>query len=165
MSVETLDVYKIWRVALNQAVFITRLCVIMMSGLILAGRFMPVVDNKDVKRAKKTPHIAYQQLTTEASHPVLFQTPERIEAIKTYPTTRACLIESERTSENPDLRLIDWKYIRKRAHFYWHKDKGLPFRDEVPVPRIFLGSFVISIHFQQSDSRPKFVTAEWQQTM
>lgn len=237
MSVGTFDLHKICRqgrsflgefevVALaKKAVLITRLSVITLSSLVLTGCYMPVVDNKDVKRAKKTPHIAYQQLTTEASHPVLFQTPERIEAIKTYPTTRACLIESERTSENPDLRLIDWKHIRKRAElevclwrifssledfqsimewmsfhhvkdghkkdiasrynglqdlvlfksthggstfkgsFYWHKDKGLPFRDEVPVPRIFLGAFIVTIDFRQSHGRPVFLTAEWQQTM
>ena len=85
-----------------------------LSSLVLTGCFMPVVNNKDANRAKALPRIPYVQLTTEKTHPVSYHSPERVNAIKTFATTRDCLIESEQLADDPDLRLIDWKNIRSR---------------------------------------------------
>lgn len=86
----------------------------------LIGCRMPVVDNKDVERVKETPKLTYKQLTTESSYPFALGRLDIIdeyhhEAIKAYPTVRDCLIEKEKLSDNPDLRLIDWKTIRLRS--------------------------------------------------
>jgi len=88
-------------------------------GVAFSACHMPVVDNKDVERAKETPLLFYQHLTTESSHPYARGKPAlldeyRLEASKAYPTVRDYLVKSERFSDNPDLRLIDWKNIRKR---------------------------------------------------
>ena len=84
--------------------------------------YMPVVDNKDVKRSQKSPPIAYKQLVTETSHTSFIKNPapgypkpEFISAVNKFPTTQDCLIESEKKAETPDLRLIDWKIITSRV--------------------------------------------------
>ena len=91
------------------------LAVVGMAGALL-GCYMPVVDNKDAERARQSAPIPYKQLTPISALPITFQSPEYSEAIKSYPTTRDCLIESEKLSHTPDLRLIDWTRIHQRAH-------------------------------------------------
>jgi len=86
-------------------------------AVVLTGCGFPVVNNHDVRRAKKSPLITYHALTTEVSHPFPrgtgnFMTPERIAATTKYPTTLDCLIKSEKEKDNPDLRLIDWKRVK-----------------------------------------------------
>jgi len=90
-------------------------------SLILVGCGMPVIDNEDAKRAKRSPPIPYQTLRPEKSAFELslktepgYPKPETIAARNKFPTTRDCLIQSEKTALEPDLRLIDWKTIRTR---------------------------------------------------
>ena len=106
--------------------------------LFVSGCGMPVVDNKDVKRAKLSPPIPYQQLDPKTSDFQLslkkapgYPRPETVAARNKFPTTRDCLIESEKAALEPDLRLIDWKTIRARPEL------------DVCLTRIFrsLGSF------------------------
>lgn len=94
---------------------------ITVSSFILSACNMPVVDNNDAKRAQKLLPISYVQLTTEKSHPIIknpklgHMKPEVLSAVNKFPTTRDCLIESEKTSDTPDLRLIDWKSLNTRS--------------------------------------------------
>lgn len=94
----------------------------LISAFAVSACYMPVVDNKDVKRAQKSAPIPYKQLVTETSHPSSVENPapgypkpEKNAAVNKFPTTRGCLIESEQKAETPDLRLIDWKTIRTRS--------------------------------------------------
>jgi len=81
----------------------------------LLGCYMPVVDNNDVERARRTSPLTYKNFTPVTSYPKTFETPEHREAIKNYSTIRDCLIESEALSDFPDLRLVDWSRIHKKA--------------------------------------------------
>ena len=79
---------------------------------------MPVVDNKDVERAKETPKLLYKSLSNEETDPLLgkYKNYDQ-DAILKYTDVRDCLIESEAQSDDPDLRLIDWHKVTTVSEF------------------------------------------------
>ena len=97
------------------------LCASLVCSFAVAACSMPVVDNNDVERARQSPHLPFKQLATEESHPSFVEAPapgypkpETIAAVYKFSTVKDCLVESEQTSDSPDLRLINWDTIKTR---------------------------------------------------
>lgn len=98
---------------------------IALCSIIITSCYTPVVDNKDVKRARQSPPIPYVALTTETSHPLLerftLEYPKSearvVATINRLSSAQECLIESEKNADEPDLRLIDWKAITSQFEF------------------------------------------------
>ena len=56
--------------------------------------------------------LEYAELTSETSHPYKqWKEKSHSAEVSKYHNVRDCLIETERTAESPDLRLIDWNNI------------------------------------------------------
>jgi len=67
------------------------------------------LDPKLIERSKQLPLLEYNILSSEKTHPHSYKRNEKYDATKVkYSHVRDCLIESERDSRQPDLRLIDW---------------------------------------------------------
>ena len=85
-----------------------------------SGCYNRVVDNNDVERAKFSPPLPYKQLATDETHSIIDVfpgelSPEKMKAVVAFPGVRDCLIDSEKAATEPDLRLINWRVIKKHA--------------------------------------------------